>query len=309
MSGAMPAPPKSPRATLALVSEDRYAYKTRGRHWYIDNILEEDAILSRALAPLGIATQRVSWSDPDVEWSSFDAALLRTTWDYFERLDEFSAWLARAAACTRVFNPPELLRWNLDKHYLRELEAAGVPTVPTVFVERGSEVTLAELLRTHDLDEAVFKPAVSGAARQTFRVDPFSAIAHEPRFAELLRSEAMLVQPFQASILSYGELSLVVIDGRVTHGVRKLAKPGDFRVQDDHGGTVGAHEPTPAQIEFAERAVACCDPKPVYARVDMVSEPYRGLAVMELELIEPELWFRRAPSAAQRLAETLARLL
>lgn len=293
---------------IALVTEDRYEQPSPG-HWYTDNILEEDAILASALAAYGIETSRVSWSRADIEWSSFDAALLRTTWDYFDRFEEFSNWLTRVGAATRLFNPPALIRWNLDKHYLRDLDARGVPVVPTVFVERGSAATLAELVRMHGYDELVLKPAVSGAARHTYRIDARTIAAHEPLLAERLSEEAMLVQPFLPSILEHGEITLVAIDGRVTHGLRKRAKPGDFRVQDDHGGTVHPHEPTPEEIDLAERALAACDPRPVYGRVDMVRDARGALVVMELELVEPELWFRLAPAAATRLASALARAL
>src|SRR5690606_19523494 len=232
-----------------------------------------------------------------------------TTWDYFERFTEFSAWLERVAARTRLLNPPALVRWNVDKHYLAELRARGVHTVPTTFVERGSDVGLAELLQTHALDDAVIKPAVSGAARHTHRVSPSTAAAHEDRWAARLREEAMLLQPFVRDVVERGETTVVVIDGRCTHAVRKVAKPGDFRVQDDHGGTVHPHAASPEELAFAERAVAACDPRPLYGRVDMVRDDDGRLAVMELELVEPELWFRLEPSAAGRLAEGIARLL
>jgi glutathione synthase/RimK-type ligase-like ATP-grasp enzyme len=153
----------------------------------------------------------------------------------------------------------------------------------------------------------VIKPAVSGAARHTYRIDARTAAAHESIFAELLEREAMLVQPFLPSIVVDGEITLVVIDGHVTHGLRKRAKPGDFRVQDDHGGTVHPHQPSAEEVELAERAIAACDPSPIYGRVDMVRDRSDRLAVMELELVEPELWFRLEPAAARRLAAALAR--
>lgn len=296
------------RAKVALVTEDRYEHPAPG-HWYVDNILEDDRLVTQALAACGVESERVSWSRPDVEWSSYDAAVLRTTWDYFDRFPEFSRWLTHVADHTRLLNPPALVRWNVDKHYLRDLQTHGVHTVPTVFVERHDPTPLAELLRTHGLDEAVLKPAVSGAARHTYRVSPSTAADHEAILAERLREEAMLLQPFQHAIVEHGETTLVVIDGRVTHALRKVAKPGDFRVQDDHGGTVHPHEPTPDEVAFAEQAIAACDPTPLYGRVDMVRTGDGRLAVMELELVEPELWFRRQPAAAQRLAEAIARLL
>lgn len=297
-----------PRPVVALVTEDRFEDPTPG-FWYVDNILEEDRLLTEALAAHGVSVQRVSWSRTDVDWSRFAMAVLRTTWDYFDRFTEFSAWLDRVPEHTQLLNPPALVRWNMDKHYLRALEAQGVHTVPTVFVEQGSAVSLSELLRAHALDEAVIKPAVSGGARHTFRVSPSSAAAHEPGWAERLLHEAMLLQPLQRDVLERGETTVVVIDGRCTHALRKVAKPGDFRVQDDHGGTVHAHEPTPEEVAFAERAMAACQPRALYGRVDMVRDNDGRLAVMELEVVEPELWFRLAPAAAQRLADGIVRML
>lgn len=295
------------RAEIALVTEDRFESPKPG-HWYVDNILEEDRLLQAALAARGLASRRVSWSRADVPWGSFAAAVLRTPWDYFERIGEFLAWLARVEACTRLVNPAALVRWNVDKHYLRDLEARGVHTVPTLFVERGDDLTLAGLLHARGLPEAVIKPAVSGAARHTYRVHAGNVEAHEPVWAERLRHEAMLLQPLQQSVLEHGEVTVVVIDGHATHALRKRAKPGDFRVQDDHGGTVHPYAASAEELALAERAMAACDPRPVYGRVDMVQDNDGRLAVMELEVVEPELWLRREPMAAERLADAMARL-
>jgi glutathione synthase/RimK-type ligase-like ATP-grasp enzyme len=295
-------------AEIALVTEDRFEHPAPG-HWYVDNILLEDRILQDALAARGLASRRVSWSRADAPWGSFAAAVLRTTWDYFERIGEFLVWLERVAGQTRLLNPAPLVRWNVDKHYLRDLEARGVHTVPTVFLEQGNEVHLSTLLRVHGLSEAVIKPAVSGAARHTYRVDATNLDAHEPIWAERLRHEAMLLQPLQRDVLEHGEVTVVVIDGCATHALRKRAKPGDFRVQDDHGGTVHPHSPATEELELAERAMAACEPRPIYGRVDIVRDNDGRLAVMELEVVEPELWLRRQPTAAERLADAIARLV
>ncbi len=296
------------RAEIALVTQDRFEAPSPG-HWYVDNILAEDGLLQAALAAHGVATQRVSWSRASVQWEGFAAVVLRTPWDYFERFAEFMGWLDHVAARTQLLNPPALVRWNVDKHYLRDLEARGVHTVPTVFVERGREASLAQLLHAHGLGEAVFKPAVSGAARHTYRVTPSSAGALEPVWAERLQHEAMLLQPLQRSVLDRGEVTVVVIDGQATHALCKRAKPGDFRVQDDHGGTLHDHVPTADELDLAERAMAACDPAPIYGRVDMVRGDDGRPAVMELEVVEPELWLRREPAAAERLAAAIARLV
>ena len=150
---------------------------------------------------------------------------------------------------------------------------------------------------------------VSGAARLTYRVSLATLAVHEAIFARCLAAEAMMVQAFQPAILAEGELSLIVIEGRATHAIRKTAASGDFRVQDDHGGKVHAHRPTGEEAAFAEAAVAAVPNLPLYARVDFVRDCEGGLRLMELELIEPELFFRFHPPAAERLADALLRRL
>ncbi|MFU8833525.1 MAG: ATP-grasp domain-containing protein, partial [Wenzhouxiangella sp.] len=252
---------------------------------------------------------RVDWADPNVDWHSFDAAVIRQTWDYFDRLDEFLAWLERVGSCTRVVNPAQVIRWNCDKRYLVELADAGVPTVPTIVIERQAPAPdLAGLFAHHRFPEAVIKPVVSGAGRETYRVGHSQAGEHERTWQRLVADESMLFQPFMPAIVEHGEVSLVVIDGEVTHAVRKSAAPGEFRVQDDHGGTVHVHAPSEDEVSVARRALAAT-PEPVtYARVDLVGSD-GGPLVMELELIEPELFFRHAPGAAGRLARSLDALL
>ncbi len=291
--------------TIALLTEERYENPTPG-HWYVDNILHEDRLIIEALSRRGVQAQRVAWSRADVDWSAYDLAVFRTTWDYFDRFVEFTAWLERVQTQTRIINDPAVIRWNADKRYLADLERAGVHTVPTAFLPRGEPVRLAEFMNRPGWEGAVLKPVVSGGARNTYRITRDTIAEHESRLAELVATETMMLQPFQRFIVEQGEITLVVIDGRTTHAVRKVAKPGDFRVQDDHGGTLHDHDPSPEEIEFAERAMATCDPAAIYGRVDMVRDNDGALAVMELELIEPELWFRRCPAAADRMAEALA---
>jgi glutathione synthase/RimK-type ligase-like ATP-grasp enzyme len=234
---------------------------------------------------------------------------LRSTWDYFPRLAEFSPWLDTAAAQTRLFNPAELVRWNLDKRYLRALAREGVNVVPTRYADVGKRHTLAAIMDAEAWEEVVFKPVVSGAARLTYRVGRDTLDAHEAVFARCLADEAMMVQSFEPAVLGEGELSLIVIEGRTTHAIRKTAAAGDFRVQDDHGGRVHAHQPGADERAFAEAAVAACPSLPLYARVDFVRAGEGGFRLMELELIEPELFFRFYPPAADALADALMQRL
>ncbi len=277
-----------------------------GTDWFTVQHMREEAFLLTALDARGMRTRRVAWSAPGFDWTRTRAAVFRSTWDYFDRLPEFSAWVDRTAAVTRLINSPELVRWNWDKHYLRDLEERGVRTPPTIFLEPGTGgPNLPELLATSGWPRAVLKPAVSATGRHTYLVTAANADEHDQVFRNLLGQEALLLQEFQDGVLTGGELSLIVISGSVTHAVRKVARSGEFRVHDDHGGTVHPHTPAGDEVEFAERAVAACGTVPAYARVDVVRTVDGRLTLMELELIEPELFFRFCPEAATALAAEL----
>lgn len=300
---------------IALLTARRYlATKAPEGDWYLDNILHDDRLLQTALEKLGLTSERVDWSDPREDWSRFRCVVFRTTWDYFDRFGEFSAWLDRVQLLTRLCNAPSIIRWNMDKHYLADLDAKGVSVVRSKFIERGTMLRLHDLLDETGWDEAVIKPCVSGGARHTYRVNRANATQLHATIQGLLAAEAFLLQPFEPAIMEQGEDSLMMFEGRFSHAVRKVAKPGDFRVQDDHGGTVHACQPTAEQITLAERAMAACQTMPTYGRVDMVQGEARQTAaghdtVMELELIEPELWLRLHPAAATSFAEAIAALL
>jgi glutathione synthase/RimK-type ligase-like ATP-grasp enzyme len=296
-----------PRADVALLTERRYAAATAAAHdWYLGNILHDDALLTAALERQGLSTVRVDWARDDVDWSAFRCAVFRTTWDYYDRLETFTAWLGRVERLTRLCNPAAMVRWNLNKRSLHELAARGVAVVPSRFLECGRRVSLHDLLDDTGWRQAVVKPCVSGGARHTHRVDHANAATVQRALDPLLARESFLLQPFVADVVATGEDTLVAIAGRVTHGLRKRAKPGDFRVQDDHGGTVHGLEPSAEQVAVAERALAACGTVPAYGRVDLVRLDDGSLAVMELELVEPELWLRLHPPAAAAMAAAIA---
>lgn len=308
----MPIPRQDTRITadVALLTDSRYtASEAADGDWYLDNILREDALLQAALERLGQSSVRVDWSRPDLDWSSFRCAVFRTTWDYFDRFAEFSAWLQHVRSRTRLCNDAELISWNIDKHYLADLETRGVPVVRSQFVERGAKVWLPDLLSASGWEEAIIKPCVSGGARHTYRINRQNASDLDPVVQSLLANESLILQPFERRVLEQGEDSLMVFQGVYSHAVRKLPKPGDFRVQDDHGGTVHSCEPTRVQIDLAERAMAACVPRPAYGRVDLVRDDQGDFRVMELELIEPELWLRVHPPSAAAFADAIALVL
>lgn len=289
---------------IALINDHRWI-DPKTIDDYVRNILNEDACLARALKRSGVHVSRVAWSDPDVDWSGFDLALIRQTWDYFERFDEFRRWLDHVEGATRVINPVKLIRWNFDKRYLLDLAEAGIDVVATEVVPRGGGApSLEEWFARTDGESCVIKPAVSGAGRETWRIARTDVTKHDARWRDLVAAEDMLIQPFVPEILSHGEVSLIVIGGEVTHAVRKRARAGEFRVQDDHGGTVATEPVDPSLARAAEHVVAAAPLTPLYARVDLV-ETVDGPRLMELEVIEPELFFRHNEAAAEQLAAAL----
>ena len=290
---------------IVILTDDRYVTPSNRDEQYIRNLLLEDQLVQKSLENRGFRVDRKSWSDPTFNWATTKAVLFRTTWDYFERYSEWTTWLKNTSSVTRMINPYELVKWNMDKHYLGDLFRKGINIPETHFIEVGEQNTLTELIARKDWQKAILKPCFSGAARHTYKIEEKISDDLENTFQELIAREAMMLQPFQENVVKQGEVSLMVMGGRFTHAVLKVAKPGDFRVQDDFGGTVHKYTPTSEEITFAEKTVAACDPFPNYARVDIIKDNNNKLALIELELIEPELWFRMNPEAADMLAENL----
>jgi len=273
--------------------------------WYIDQVLLEDQLLQTALEKKGLKVCKKDWADTDFDWTTTKYAIFRTTWDYFERFEEFFNWLENTKNKTTFINSAEIISWNIDKHYLKDLQKKEINIAPTLFIEKGDTITLSDLFEKTNWEEAVIKPAISGAARHTYRLTQDNYKEHESILKELIKKECMLFQSFLENIILLGEISLIIIGGKFTHAVRKIAKNGDFRVQDDHGGKVEKYTPTQEEIIFAENCIKATPFKPIYARVDIVYDNDNKLSLSELELIEPELWFRNHPESAEKLSEEI----
>lgn len=286
---------------IAILTEKKYINPTE-TGWYIDQVLKEDGLVKRALEDLGYKVIIVDWSDPEFDWSSVKIAVFRTIWDYFHRFEEFQLWMNSVKDKTNFINSFDQILWNIDKHYLKDLESDGIPVVPSYFIEAGTKTSLIEIHQKLGWNKSVIKPCVSGGGRHTYLLNPENWQEHEAIFQDLIASEAMMLQPFMNNITSKGEVSHVVIGGKYTHSVLKLAKDGDYRVQDDFGGTVHDYKPSTEEIAFAESVALACEPTPSYARIDLIWDNNDQLAVGEVELIEPELWFRNHPEAATKLA-------
>lgn len=277
--------------------------------------LDEDMpLLLAALAARGLVAAEVVWDDPAVEWSGFDLVVVRSTWDYFARREEFLAWAERVAAVAELHNPVSVLRWNSDKRYLRDLERAGVPIVPTTFVEPGE--TAAPTLPPDGALDVIVKPAVSAGSNDTARYragERDAALAHVAR----LRAEGRMamVQPYQGGVDEQGETALLYFDGRFSHAIRKGAifaggpqMVGGLFARED----IRAREASATEREVGDAALrAAAEVLPaetplLYARVDLVPLADGTPGVLELELCEPSVFVAHADCAAERFAAALA---
>jgi hypothetical protein len=253
-------------------------------------------IASTALREAGFAVDLVQWDDPSVDWAGYDLSVVRSCWDYAWRLEEFLAW---AGSVPRLRNPVEVLRWNTDKTYLRDLEQAGLPVVPTVWNPSGAD-------DLPDAGEWVVKPSVSAGSRDTARWDAAAAVLEH--VAELTGAgRTAMVQPYLRSVDDLGETAMLFIGGSFSHAIRKgpLLAPGEGVRQDrDSRGDLRAAVPTTAQRDVAQ-AVFDAVPglvgatrAPLYARIDLVHDAEGRPVVLELELTEPSLFLPQAPAAA-----------
>jgi glutathione synthase/RimK-type ligase-like ATP-grasp enzyme len=273
------------------------------------NLHPDDAGLAASLEHLGIQPIACVWNDPDIDWSTFDAVLIRTIWDYFKHYTAFQDWLDRLDQLgIPTINDSQLLRWNSDKRYLLELARHGVAIIPTRLARAHD---LRDVLATMPAQQVVIKPTISGGAWHTL-CGTVGDAAFAEAVAQLPPEYDYLVQPFVPEIVSDGEWSLLYFAGKFSHAVIKRPAGGDYRVQSEFGGSITSILPNPTTLAAAERALTAVAEighgDHAYARVDGVICAGQFL-LMELELIEPFLYLGSQPAAAERLAALLAERL
>jgi hypothetical protein len=269
------------------------------------HLYADDLLLVSALEEIDIRAVPAVWSRADIDWTAFDAVVIRSPWDYFERAAEFRAWLdARIASGVLMCNAREILDWNFDKSYLQDLADKGVDLVPTICIARQEKADIAALAGAREWDEIVVKPTIGGGAYRTyrFRIEEYARYADD--IAQTLQDRGVLVQPFLPEILTGGELSLLFFDGVYSHAVCKRPKAGDYRVQFQFGGTEDKVQVGPALVAQARACLAHAPSLPVYARVDGVVKGGNFL-LMELEVFEPLMFLAHDPEAPGRFARAI----
>lgn len=263
----------------------------------------DDRLLLEPLARLGVTAEPAVWNDPAVDWARLDAVVLRSTWDYPERLDAFLAWVN---AVPHLLNAPPIVRWNVDKHYLLEMAGAGIPIVPTRIAEPGQSP--AGRGWAPDWPEVVVKPTVSAGSRDTARF-----ANDDTRLAALVgrihaAGRAVMLQPYQPAVDTEGETSLIFIDGAFSHAIRKgplLPPDGSVTAALFAPEEITARVATPEEQSLGRRVLEQVVARfgvPLYARVDLLPGPL----LIEVELVEPSLFLEHAPGAAERFARAIA---
>ncbi len=276
--------------------------------WEVD-----DRPLHAALRALGASIEQPAWDDPEINWSVFDAVLLRTTWNYAWHRAEFVEWLWRISGQTRVLNRPRVAEWNSHKGYLADLERAGVPIAPTVWLDQGQGADMASIMAEQGWLRGFIKPVFGQTARETlpFDVDADGLALAQRHVDRLLPDESLMVQPYLARVETEGEYSVIYVEGRPCHGTRKIPVPGDYRVQDDFGASDEPWTPDPEVARLSQAAMIAAEvhlelEEPLlYGRADWLRDDEGCWVLTELELVEPSMFFRHGPETAVALAEAL----
>jgi len=265
---------------------------------------EHDFMMDALRGPFetrGLRVEDVAWDDAKADWAGYAAVIIGTTWDYWDRLDEFLAALERIEGQTRLFNGAALVRWNARKTYLRELETKGAKLIPTLWLDDCSEAAAKAAFDTLGADDLVFKRQVGAGAKDQHRIKRGESIPE--------MRHPMMVQPFLKMIQTEGELSFIFIDGEFCHALIKRAQPGDYRIQSTYGGREEEITPSTDDLAAACAIIGTLDEAPLYGRVDMLRGPDGGLLLMELEVIEPYLYPIEGPELGERMAAGIARRL
>lgn len=261
---------------------------------------EHDRMMDALRAPFaenGMQLVDLDWADRSIDWSQYAAAIIGTTWDYWDHHDQFIATLKQIEQTTHLFNTAELVQWNSHKGYLRELAEKGARLIPTLWIDRIDDAAFASAFKQLGSDDLVFKRQVGAGADGQFRLAPDDALPDMPH--------PMMVQPFLSKIQEEGEYSFIFIDGAFCHALLKTAKSGDYRIQSTYGGTETPIAPTEEDLGDARAVLQTLKDTPLYARVDMLRGDDGRLLLMELELIEPYLYPLEGPQLGPMMAEAV----
>ncbi len=269
----------------------------------LKNFYTYDKLLFEPLKTLGWIAEEISWRNEKVNWSDFEAVIVRSTWDYQNDLEKFKIVLEKINSVSHLENDLELMRWNMNKNYLFDLEQKGVRIVETIWEKKFNSETALKYFEKLNTDEIIIKPNISANADNTFRLTKEKLYDNISELEKIFEAKEFMVQPFIQNIIDEGEYSLFFFNGGFSHSVLKKPKEKDFRVQEEHGGDI---QPITAPVEIvlvAENIIKKLFTIPLYGRVDLVRTKNNEFALMELELIEPSLYLNKDEKSPFRFAK------
>ncbi|MEM6841616.1 MAG: hypothetical protein AAF632_05285 [Bacteroidota bacterium] len=272
----------------------------------LEGYVSDDALTYEPLAELDWQVHPISWRSTNTNWNNYDAVIIRTPWDYQQAPREFLKVLEDiTASSVPMENSLDLVRWNIDKTYLRDLERQGIQIVPTQWGTTFDRSTIEQWWKEWDTPELIIKPTVSANADDTFWLTRQTTEKLWGTVAQTFRQRSFMAQPFIPAILEEGEYSLFFFGGSYSHAIVKIPKANDFRVQEEHGGLIQSTQPSADLLETAQQIYEAIPFNPLYARVDLVRLPIGEFALMEVELIEPSLYFRTDAKSPYRFARAI----
>ena len=267
-----------------------------------------DHLLVEPLNKLGWDVEEIPWNRNNVEWRQFDAVVIRSTWDYQNAPEVFLATLQTIESVTTLYNPVDICRWNLNKRYLQDLQTKGVPIVPTLWWNNLNEKSIESVFQTFATNRLVAKPLIGANADDTFVLKSENPETWNDAIRVFGNREVM-IQPFIDSILTVGEYSLFYFGGQLSHAIVKRPADGDFRVQEEHGGIIRPISPPDDLVRVGGEAIKAIDRELLYARVDLVTLKSGQPALIEMELIEPSLYFEECPNATGMFADQFDQMI
>ena len=262
-----------------------------------------DDLLIEPLQKLDWQVETVSWKSRKITWKDYDCVIVRSTWDYQDSPKEFLQVLEEINSLTRLENNLEIIKWNMDKNYLRDLETKEIKIVPSLWRENFNEGESISFFDVLESDEIIIKPTVSASAINTFRIKRSNLDTYISILDTVFNSRPFLVQSFEKNIIDEGEYSLFYFGGKYSHTILKTPKQDDFRVQEEHGGILKLVQPEDEMKVSAEKILKVIQTNLLYARIDFIRTDENDFALMELELIEPSLYFNMDAESPKRFAE------
>ena len=269
-----------------------------------------DHLLYKPLAQRGWNVTEVPWTKPDVDWSQYDTALIRSTWNYHLYPDRFLQVLENITESgTKLINNIDIVNWNIDKRYLTKLEKKGVPVVPTRWFNHINKSHIINCFKLWDTDEVVMKPNISANAKDTYRIKHSELHHFWDGLKPILEGRLYMIQPYVQSIETTGEYSLFFFNNTFSHAIRKVPESGDFRTQEEHGACISSYQPKAKLIEAGYNTLGALPENPLYVRLDFVKMFGDELRLMEAELIEPSLYFNVDERSPERFADAFVKYL